>query len=80
MTEANLHDLIPFYLLGNLSPEEIIAVEEYLRLHPFVANEASQFVELFELWAYTVTPIEPQEKDFTLTRKTTKRNHITSTL
>lgn len=58
-TEANLEDLLPFYILGTLTADEIARVEAYLRTNSEARMWVDEMRPVAEALALSVEPMEP---------------------
>ena len=57
--DENPKDLLPFYALGALSPDERAAVEAYVAAHPEAQTQLSQMQENVSALPFTADPVEP---------------------
>lgn len=55
----NVHELLPFYALDMLTPEEKMAVEAYLKNNPSVRDELAELYAASERLIQTVEPLTP---------------------
>jgi anti-sigma-K factor RskA len=59
--DENPQDLLPFYALGVLSPDERSAVEAYVAAHPEVQAELSQMQKDTSALPFAADPVEPPQ-------------------
>jgi len=58
-TEADLEDLLPFYILGTLAADEIARVEAYLRTNSEARRWVDEMRPVAEALALSAEPVEP---------------------
>lgn len=71
ITEDEILDLLPGYVLGILELNELQLVNDYINKFPYIANRVAQLEELTAVLAFTASPQVPPLPKLTLSESYT---------